>query len=574
MRRFSLITLIALLPALYTFSSAAPHSPDPACQPPDSLNLNPQQVHSLSVLGKVWGFLKYYHPHVADGRYDWDSVLIQKVQLFVSFNSQQEINTGLSKWLTDLGGIDRCGKCKNDLPDSLHSWVDTAWMGQSGFDAPLADKFRYILAHRQQDARYYATHDKAWQVKTDHEKSYWTPAFAYPPAAWRLLTLFRYWNIVNYYAPYKGMTTQPWPNVLDEFVPAFYGVADTLNYQLLVLKLISRLDDSHTTLTLLPALINYFGAYRIVPFQCSIVNGKAIVSHLWNKTLCDSIGVKIGTVFISIDQETVNNKFARVSQYIGASNDRVRLRQFADYYLFAGHDSLCKAVVETAGGQQTVTFPRYNNGAPVFDHPDPANVPLPPCKILDGNIGYVNMGVLGIRQVDSVMGLLKTTRAIIFDVRSYPRNTWPAVTKWLTDKEFILNRIYYPDFDYPGLFLPTYSRSDGGPRKNVYTGKVVILVDVNTQSHAEYSVMALQAAAPRAVTIGNTTAGADGNITDWIMLPGGMRTRFSGLDIRYPDGGNTQRKGVRIDIPFQPTERGLIEGRDELLEKAIQYLSN
>jgi hypothetical protein len=47
--------------------------------------------------------------------------------------------------------------------------------------------------------------------------------------------------------------------------------------------------------------------------------------------------------------------------------------------------------------------------------------------------------------------------------------------------------------------------------------------------------------APAAVVMGSTTAGADGNVTNFFYLPGGIFTRFSGIGILYPDGKETQR---------------------------------
>jgi C-terminal processing protease CtpA/Prc len=38
----------------------------------------------------------------------------------------------------------------------------------------------------------------------------------------------------------------------------------------------------------------------------------------------------------------------------------------------------------------------------------------------------------------------------------------------------------------------------------------------------------------------------------------------------YPDKTETQRKGVKIDIEIKPTIEGLKQGRDEILEKAIE----
>jgi len=72
--------------------------------------------------------------------------------------------------------------------------------------------------------------------------------------------------------------------------------------------------------------------------------------------------------------------------------------------------------------------------------------------------------------------------------------------------------------------------------------------------------------------IGSTTAGADGNVST-IMLPGGLRTMISGIGVYYPDGTETQRIGIVPDIEIHPTVEGIRNGRDELLEKAIDLIN-
>ncbi len=76
---------------------------------------------------------------------------------------------------------------------------------------------------------------------------------------------------------------------------------------------------------------------------------------------------------------------------------------------------------------------------------------------------------------------------------------------------------------------------------------------------------------PGAVTIGSQTAGADGNASR-IPLPGGIMAGFSGIGVLYPDGGVTQREGIRVDIEVRPTIKGIRDGRDELLEHAVKLL--
>ena len=111
----------------------------------------------------------------------------------------------------------------------------------------------------------------------------------------------------------------------------------------------------------------------------------------------------------------------------------------------------------------------------------------------------------------------------------------------------------------------------GEINKDFYKGKVVIIVNEQTQSQAEYTTMAFRTA-PRAIVIGSTTAGADGNVSQF-SLPGGISTMISGIGVYYPDGKETQRIGIVPNIVVNPTIKGIRDGKDELLEKAIEIIN-
>jgi C-terminal processing protease CtpA/Prc len=123
----------------------------------------------------------------------------------------------------------------------------------------------------------------------------------------------------------------------------------------------------------------------------------------------------------------------------------------------------------------------------------------------------------------------------------------------------------------PGLFTYCPNLKVGIKKTNYYKGKIVILVNEATQSQAEYTAMALRMA-PRSTVIGSETAGADGNIS-FFYLPGGIRTAISGIGIYYPDGRETQRIGIGPDIKVTPTIKGIVENRDEVLDKAIEIIN-
>ena len=96
------------------------------------------------------------------------------------------------------------------------------------------------------------------------------------------------------------------------------------------------------------------------------------------------------------------------------------------------------------------------------------------------------------------------------------------------------------------------------------------MVNETTQSQAEYTAMALRVA-PQAKVIGSQTAGADGNLSE-IFFPGDIRTMISGIGVNYPDGTETQRIGILPDIEVKPTLIGIRNGKDEILERALEYI--
>jgi len=104
-----------------------------------------------------------------------------------------------------------------------------------------------------------------------------------------------------------------------------------------------------------------------------------------------------------------------------------------------------------------------------------------------------------------------------------------------------------------------------------YKGKTVMLIDERTISQAEHTGLLLQAA-NKTKFVGSPTAGANGDVTNFVV-PGGISIGFSGHDVRMASGGQLQRNGLQPDVLVVPTLNGIRHGRDEVLEKAVEYLT-
>jgi C-terminal processing protease CtpA/Prc len=49
---------------------------------------------------------------------------------------------------------------------------------------------------------------------------------------------------------------------------------------------------------------------------------------------------------------------------------------------------------------------------------------------------------------------------------------------------------------------------------------------------------------------------------------------ISGIGVYYPDGKETQRIGIIPDVEVKPTIEGIKNERDEVLEKAVNWINN
>ena len=104
----------------------------------------------------------------------------------------------------------------------------------------------------------------------------------------------------------------------------------------------------------------------------------------------------------------------------------------------------------------------------------------------------------------------------------------------------------------------------------VYARPTVLLIDERAISQSEHSGLFFKAA-NGTTFVGSPTTGANGDVTS-LILPGGLQVRFTGHDVRWPDGRQLQRIGLVPDIEVKPTIAGIRAGRDEVLEADIRQI--
>ena len=194
-------------------------------------------------------------------------------------------------------------------------------------------------------------------------------------------------------------------------------------------------------------------------------------------------------------------------------------------------------------------------------------------KILEGNIGYVNYDAIEEKDIPALITALNNTNAVIFDNRVRPNDVMFAISDWLNPepKEFV--KFLDPDINYPGRYQWRAGIEKCGTNNpNYYKGKVIVLIDENAVSHAEFNAMSLQTA-PKVKVIGSQTGGADGANYRFSIIKG-FSTTFTCYGVFYPNKKETQRIGIVPDIEIKPTILGIQQGKDEVLDRAILFAKN
>ncbi len=401
----------------------------------------------------------------------------------------------------------------------------------------------------------------------------------FPEKEYRLLALFRFWNVINYFYPYKNLTGADWNTILPKYIPQFEADQDAAAYRLTAGKMVAEIHDSH-------------GFFQPPPLKPPPVLylPPTIEAYAENQTyirgvLDETSGFRVGDVVLEVDgvptAKLLEEKF---TVRVAASTPQAMMRQVHGYGIFRG-DKDSKAVYKVRGlDGQIRTVESVRNVAPNdprFAKFDDRKRKTPVVSILPSGFAYVDLDRLQPDEVDQMFETIKNAPAVIFDMRGYPNGTAWQIAPRLTDKIQPVGALFdnpiweaknLSNSDYSNGTNFTFSQSIPKNEKgDVYKGKIVMLIDENAQSQSESTALSFEAARPDMTFIGTPTAGANGDVTN-LVLPGNIKVSFSGHGIRHADGRQLQRVGIQPTVRVAPTIKGLVEGKDEILDAAIKFL--
>lgn len=499
------------------------------------------------------------------GKYDWDKELIERLPSYLALDSIDARNQFLVKWIDELGPVELCITCKPTSEDSVIK-PDHRWIYQTQLPTSLRSRIQFIYRNRHQGDQHYIVKSSAEHPEFTNEKIY--EDIKSPNANHRLLTLFRFWNMIEYFFPYKDITDKEWSRVLGEYLPVVYQYEDPLMFQTEVARLISDINDGHAYMGNLKAFHNAKGM-NFPRFKMDFIGDKLVITKFYDNEIATAPVLELGDEIIAVNDIPVEKLIERYWPITSAATRQGKLKRIA-YEVIRSNDQNAKVTIKRNNEQLQDTIKLYSikeSGA--FQPPkQQANG----YRLLGGKIGYINLNQVSPEDVETLKLEFQQTNGIVIDAREYPRTfVVKTLGGWFVSERTPIAKFTAFNINNPGE-ITNLAIDYIEPQEHNYSNPVVVLVNENSLSQPEYTAQAFRAA--NNVTImGRPTDGSDGNVTR-IILPGKIYTRFSGMGVFYPDGKPTQRIGIIPDIRIDRTIEGIKAGKDEVLDAAIKFLTD
>jgi len=566
-----------------------------------SFSQTPQQTEHQFYFFKVWNFTKYYHPALANGTVNADTLFLRNLPLVDKIKDQKQFIQFVASFLEDLPEVKAKGKPAAGSEKVLRNNVDHSWMGATG--VKNKKKLDYIFKNRHTDSIHHYIPDVAFYGSIPNEPDYAYPDSENVPYAMRMLALAKMQGAVDYLFPHKYLMDQNFDAVVKRNLPLFADCGSRMAYERLILEVTSTFDDTHA-FKIIKQIKNknkIFKNYFFPPFSYSVFDDEIVVTDCIVPENCKEGDICKGDVIMGINNKTVAAVVSDVSRLVSVSN-RPTLRNYLSVYLnnlvWQSDDASFSLRVRRDGKEsvKTVSFVTGKESEKVSLITDYLNDHAAKRRtddgldIIQGNIAYINIHEtyrfientpdhLMDQKMDSLLTLAASQKGIIFDMREYP--DWGGFSYTFMLKKF--GKLPHRHADYfeinkaeVGTYIPdnrikTYTNADLKTNGVPYGGKVVIIVDPRTLSMSEWHTMSLQHTFPQSITIGEQSAGADGD-EKFLAIPGGYHVYFTGNAIFYQDGTPAQRKGVKIDKVIPLTREAVLSGKDNLLEEAVRLI--
>lgn len=373
----------------------------------------------------------------------------------------------------------------------------------------------------------------------------------------RLAALLLAWGIFAHLHPTFDAPPDDWAAALRATLPEAAAAPDREAFRRAVRRLLARVGDLMATE---PSHRDDARPARL-PIAWEWIEDRLVVTQV----LPGITGIQVGDVVVALNGRPIAEVIAEEEALVSAATPEAR-RRLTLAFLAAGPpgSAVDLGLERTGEGRLGLLLDRQ---------PEPLlqGTPLPPVSEPRPKVLYVDLRRITKEDFQSLLPRLAAAKGVVFDLRG-STDVGTELLSHLATRTAQSSNWQVPVILRPDrqglLFLTSIWTIE--PKTPRISGKVAFLADARAHGYSE-TLLEMIAAYRWAEIVGAATAGNNGN-RNWSDLPGGWTVTWTGQRVLEHDGTLLNGIGVRPTIPAVRTLRGVTEGRDEIVERAVEVV--
>lgn len=394
-----------------------------------------------------------------------------------------------------------------------------------------------------------------------------TPTFAWRvrsplDRALRMAGVVDIWGIMQHFYPYHVEAATDWPSALRDALSSAATDERPGEYTTTLRRLVSALHDGHGSVTAPSESFTY-----PLPLVFAMVEGHLTVVHVVPML---AKGLKIGDVVVRYNgraaRAVLDERMALISS---ATRQWSEYRAVSELARAATGDTITLSVRSGTTANAALRSVRLVGGAATLDvlpsEPRPTSATM-----LRPGVMYIDLNTFTTADFGRQFPAMQRAAAIIFDLRGYPVMATMFLLAHLSDSTIKSAHFEVPIFHRPDRAGARFEDHAWtlAPIAPRLRARIIFITDGRAISYAE-STMGVVEHYRLGEIVGEPTAGTNGDINPFLAL-GGYHVVWTGLYVRKQDGSRHHGAGIQPTVVVHRTLRGVREGRDELLERALQ----
>ncbi len=527
------------------------------------------EIEKWHTLCRIWGLLKYNAPNSekkAKTKADWDKILLDDIANIEQCKDNATLQKIVMEWINKAGTFKatKLPKLREKDLDAIDlSWIEKSQLIDNQSKIYLNNVRWRTSKHKNRYMHY--TFFGMGNLSLD-EETY--PSIVTINKDMKMLTVFRLWNSVEYFFPYKAYMSKKWDDCLSDFLPIFLGNQDDQHFNFDIRRMMHSLEDGHAGIKNEPnsPIIKdtFLMPFTFVRYQNEFIVHKITTS---NTTLNE---IKEGDKILKINNINIEKYIDSLKNANSYTNEKTGCMISINYAMTRNPNTIFN--YEILRNKDKITVKAQNIGS----QSEFTKQIKYAYKILDGNIGYINLSNMTTKDIDKAMLALKNTKGLVIDGRAYPNKKFDNYTKLLS-YFMVQNKFQYLSFksnnvEHPGIYYH-FQYDNKLPKSNFdYQGQITYLTSPFTQSYAE-TIANMFRTYTNAYFIGEQSSSTNGNIT-FCPLPFGLKARFTALWTGNVDGSQYQKKGIIPQTYIEYDPNSFKDGIDNQVENAMIWMKN